>query len=291
MKRPTKLSEYIGQTRIKPLLDLELKSGGLRPTLIYGISGIGKSSLANVLNCSLKSQLHEHVASESWDDNFINDLLMSFSIEGYDDKGIPGPKAVSHTLFIDECHSMTKCMTALLRPIEDGHCYCPDVNWLPKINYIFATDRPEKLSSPFMNRMKLQLHLMPYSVSEIGQIISFNFPAMDKALVENIAKRAKGVPRLALSFSESVVLYKGDADTFFNTMGIDEEGLDERDRQYLSILAEAKRPLSLNSLASTMQESVPILKMMESHLLFLKKLVITPAGRSINCQNSRGKRG
>jgi Holliday junction resolvasome RuvABC ATP-dependent DNA helicase subunit len=286
------MKEYIGQSKIRPILELELKTGSLRSCLLYGASGIGKSALANALTGELKNTiLHEYVASPSWDDEFIVDMLMDLSIEGYDSKGIPGPNAVKHTIYIDEVSELKSL--AILRPMEDGHVYDKSglPSWLPHINWIFSTNLPEKLTSAFLNRIKLQLHLTPYTVAEIGQIIAFNFPAMSKTLVEDIARRAKGIPRLCLSYAESVTLYNGDASKFFGLMGIDEEGLDERDRDYLAILADAKRPLSLNSLASALQETSAIVKMMESHLIFMKKICIGPSGRSIISQNSRGKRG
>lgn len=287
------MKEYVGQSKIRPILELELKTGSLRTCLLYGSSGLGKSALASALTGELaRTQLHEFVASSSWNDEFIIDMLMGLSIEGYDDKGIPGPKAVSHTIYIDEVSELKNCLS-ILRPMEDGHVYDKSgmPSWLPHINWIFSTNLPEKLPAAFLNRIKLQLHLTPYTISEIGQIIAFNFPAMPKKLVADIARRAKGNPRLCLSYAESVTLYNGDATKFFGLMGIDEEGLDERDRDYLAILADAKRPLSLNSLASALQETSAIVKMMESHLIFMRKISIGPSGRSIICQNSRGKRG
>ena len=291
MRRPQNLNEYVGQGSIKPILELELKTGSLRPTLLYGPSGIGKSALACAISRSLNSELHEYVASSTWSSDYMIDLLMNLSIEGYDSKGIAGPGAKSHTILVDEIHACSHLETWLL-PIETGHVYRDGMpSWLPRINWIICTDQPEKLSAPLLNRMKLQLHLRPYTVDEIGQIITFNFPGLKKALVEDIAKRSKGMPRLAISFSESIALYGGDSAKFFGLMGIDEEGLDLRDRDYLDILREAKRPLSLNTMANSLQETVAITRIMESHLLFLGKVRISGSGRLINCENARGMRG
>lgn len=292
MKRPTRLSEYVGQSKIRPILEMELKTGTLRPTLLYGASGLGKSALASAITGELSNtQLHEYVASSAWTDDFIIDMLMSLSIEGYNPKGIPGPNAVSHTVYIDECSELRNL--SILRPIEDGHVYdrSGQPNWLPRINWVFSTNLPEKLSSAFMNRMKLQLHLSPYTVQEIEQIIKFNFPGMPGDTVTDIAKRSKGTPRTALSYAESVYLYNGDSAKFFSLMGIDEMGLDDRDREYLRILNGASRPLSLNSLASALQETPAIVRMMESHLIFLGLLTITGQGRvGMGGTRSRGKR-
>ena len=293
MRRPTRLSEYVGQSRIRPILELELKTGSLRPTLLYGGAGLGKSALASAITGELgkNTQLHEFVASKSWTDDFIIDMLMGLSIEGYDSKGIPGPNAVRHTIYVDECSELTNL--SILRPIEDGHVYdrSGHPNWLPEINWIFSTNLPEKCTSAFMNRMKLQLHLYPYSVKEIEDIITFNFPDMPKGTVENIAKRGKGNPRMSLSYAESVALYNGDSDKFFSLMGIDERGLDDRDREYLRILGDASRPMSLNSMSSALQESTAIVRMMENHLIFLGLVQIGGTGRSLIAQAGRGKRG
>lgn len=292
MKRPQSLDQYFGQSRVKPMLALELKTGFVRPVIIFGQSGVGKTALANALACELGGQFHEFVAQESWTESFITDMLMSLSINGYDDHGRPGKNADTHVVFIDEAQAMGRCQTALFRPIEDGHVYdaTGQPNWLPRIVYILATTNPEKIASALMNRMKLQLHLTPYTDIEIEQIVNFNFPDMSMSLVKDVARRSKGVPRLALSYAESVQLYEGDAETFFGLRGIDERGLDERDREYLAILSEANRPLSLNSIAAALRESPAIVRMMESHLLFMGLVTVSPSGRQISAPTSRGKR-
>jgi Holliday junction resolvasome RuvABC ATP-dependent DNA helicase subunit len=124
------------------------------------------------------------------------------------------------------------------------------------------------------------------------KIVRANFPKMPKDIAEDIARRAKGIPRLAISYGDSISLYKGDADTFFKLRGIDEHGLDSRDRKYLEILEESDRPLSLNTIASCMRDSASVISTMVEPTLIFKGLVhITGKGRTLAAKQARGKRG
>jgi MoxR-like ATPase len=86
----------------------------------------------------LHREFHEHVASESWTPEWVVDMLLDLSIEGYDSKGIPGPGAKRHVVYIDEFHNCRpSVMDAFLRPIEDSHVWKNGLhNWLAETTYI-----------------------------------------------------------------------------------------------------------------------------------------------------------
>lgn len=295
MKRPARLSEYCGQSEVKSLLALELKSGFPRSMLVYGSPGLGKTSLGFALSNEIPGCVFkEYVAQPDWGAQEIFNLLMALPIDGYDRWGRPGPNAVKVLCFIDEAHGLSgRAADALLRPVEDGHCFSPqtgEASWLPQICFMLATTMPEKVSTPLRDRMALQFHLKPYDTADLKAIIIRNFPRMKPALALDIARRAKGTPRLALSYADSIDRYKIKAEAFFKLRGIDEQGLDERDRAYMKLLYEANRPLSLNSLSSALKESSAIVTMMESNLIYLGLVEVTSRGRVAAQKQSRGER-
>ena len=295
MKRPTKLSEYCGQPEVKSLLALELKSGFPRSILVFGGPGLGKTSLGFALSNEIKGcEFKEYVAQPDWDAQDIFDLLMALPVDGYDRSGRPGSSANKYLVFIDEAHGLSgKAADALLRPIEDGHCFSPksgEASWLPTICFMLATTMPDKISTPLRDRMALQFHLRPYDTTDLTEIIRRNFPKMKPELTQDIARRSKGTPRLALSYGDSIQRYGVEADEFFSLRGIDEQGLDERDRAYMKLLQEADRPLSLNSLSSALKESSAIITMMEANLIYLGLVEVTSRGRIATQRQARGKR-
>jgi Holliday junction resolvasome RuvABC ATP-dependent DNA helicase subunit len=272
---------------------MELATGHCRNVALIGSQGLGKTSLSYCISKALKCEFHEYVASEAWTPDDINNMLMSLSIEGYDKEGRPGSNAVRHVLYIDEVHGLKRqAADALLRPAEDLHVFTKaGPSWLPEITFIISTNDPQLVPPALMSRFPLQFALVPYTDSDIAQIVRRNFPDMPKDIAEDVARRSKGIPRLALSYGESIQLYKGDAETFFRLRGIDEQGLDSRDRQYLEILREADRPLSLNTISAAMRESSSVVsQLIENTLLFKQMIRIGPRGRTLVNQSSRGRR-
>lgn len=253
---------------------------------------MGKTSLAYCIARALKCQFHEYVVSETWTPDFINDLLLGLSVEGYDAQGRPGSNAVRHLLYLDEFHGLKRqSMDALLRPTEDLHVFTTSgPSWLPETTFVISTNEPQMVPVALMSRFPLQFALTPYSDSDIAEIVRRNFPDMPKDTAEDVARRSKGTPRLAISFGESIQLYKGDAETFFRLRAIDETGLDSRDRAYLDILREADRPLSLNTMSAAMRESPQVVQLIENTLLFKQLIRIGPRGRTLVEQSSRGRR-
>jgi Holliday junction DNA helicase RuvB len=284
--RPANLSEYIGQSDIRPVLEnaIRLAKTGKRlfpNTLLYGGPGLGKSSLAAVLAREAGLILLNYTAGKDWTGVRLKHELLNLNVKGYGPGGKWQAGAPRYLLFVDEVHCFhSTAYEALYSPLEDLEVHDNGtVYWLPDTSFVFATTKPSTLPKPFLDRLSLQLHLSPYSVEELGQIIRRLHPGMTPGVVAEVAKRSCGVARLAINYAQSVEDYPGGLD-WFSIMKIDEAGLNEWHRRYLEVLERADgRPVSLTALASVLRETPDVVKMLEEELVRQDRIIVTAHGR------------
>ncbi len=277
------LKDYVGQEHIKPLLLAEIraaKNGNktLRHGLLFGPSGLGKTTLARVLAGEL-GYYFATLSAEECTPKAVQSFMLRRSTVGYSKGGAPiGTTFAKHLVFVDEAHKMPN-FEAWYDALQDRQiAHNGGVSWLPMFTFLGATNKPEGLPKPFVDRCPLQYTLRGYSVTEYSAIIRGRFPALSDEIASEIGKRSRNSARLALSFAESVINYGGLE--FFEMAGIDGEGLTELDRAYIAALANATSPMGLNTLASILrQEPRTISEVVEPHLLSLGKLEITAKGR------------
>lgn len=288
--RPKNLSEYVGQDRLRPIIDAEMRSGKqFRHTLLFGMPGTGKSSLIGCLGNMLGYHVHYYVASKEWTVNKIHRTLMDLSINGYDRVGHASATADRHILFFDEIHKLPD-FESWYPAMEDSELYIGGTpSWLPYWTMVGATTECI-LPKPFQDRFPLQFTLEPYTLEQMALIIKRSYPKMKDEWAKAIAQRSRGIPRLALSYSESVELM-GSLD-YFDIMGIDELGLNELDRRYLDALRKGEgRALSLSTLGAMVGEQPRNLaSLVEPILLKLGLIAISPKGRVLIEQSGRGRR-
>lgn len=288
--RPKTLKEYVGQDRLRPLISAEMNSGKqFRHTLLFGMPGTGKSSMAGCLGNMLGYHVHYYVASREWTVTKITRTLLDLSVKGYDRAGHAQANADRHILFFDEIHKLPD-YESWYSAMEDMELYVNgSPSWLPYFTMIGATTECN-LPKPFQDRFPLQFHLEPYTHEQVAQIIKRTHTKLKDEWALDIARRSRGVPRLALSFAESVELMG--SLSFFDVMGIDDVGLNELDRRYLDALRKGDgKPLSLATLsAMTFEQPKTLSTQVEPYLLQLGYLIIGPKGRSLMEQSSRGRR-
>jgi Holliday junction DNA helicase RuvB len=137
-----------------------------------------------------------------------------------------------------------------------------------------------------------------YTVAELHQIVTRNalllgVPADDVG-AEEIAKRARGTPRIAGRLLRRVLdfaVVEGDgritqaiADHALTRMGVDRLGLDGADRRYLQLIAEnyAGGPVGIETLSAALSESRDALEeVIEPYLLQKGLIQRTPRGRML----------
>jgi Holliday junction DNA helicase RuvB len=214
-------------------------------------------------------------------------------------------------LFIDEIHRLNKVVEETLYPAMEDYALDiiigkgPSARTLrldlPQFTIIGATTRIGLLSAPLRDRFGVVHRLSFYDPKDLEEIIEkaaakLKVP-IDRDSVLEIAKRARGTPRIALKLlkrARDFVQVKSDGKLTKNLikealdmLEVDEVGLDSSDVRYLKAIIEKHSggPVGVETIASTISEDIgTIEEVVEPYLLqigFLKKTtrgrVATPA--------------
>jgi Holliday junction DNA helicase RuvB len=210
-------------------------------------------------------------------------------------------------LFIDEIHRLPLKIEELLYPVmEDFHFETdsggadgksPERLWVPKFTLIGATTLAGDLSRPLRDRFGLHHQLQNYQVDEVAKIIE-KLSQREETEVESealyeIARRAKGVARIAINFfnrckeyadfitGDGIITTEVTRDQF-ELMGIDEIGLDENDYRVMEYLATQTRPVGIGALATACDIDQPtITNIIEPYLVQTGMINRTRSGREI----------
>lgn len=295
--RPLRLSEYIGQERVKSSLDVfiqaALKRGEpLDHVLFHGPPGLGKTTLAGILAAEMGVNLRITSGPAIERQGDLVSILTNLQ---------PGS-----VLFIDEIHRLNRVVEEVLYPAMED--YAVDIILgkgpsartmrisLPRFTLAAATTRLALLTGPLRDRFGTVLRLEFYEIPAMVQIITRSAAILgvpigaDGALA--IARRSRGTPRIANRLLRRVRDYAqvhGDgaitpviADEALAMLEVDALGLDDIDRRILRAIVElfAGGPVGIDTLAAaTAEESDTIMDVYEPYLLQLGFLQRTPRGR------------
>lgn len=304
--RPAKLADFIGQKDLVESLKVSLQAAKQRGEpvehmLFSGPPGLGKTSLAYIIAHEMNTRIT--VTSGPAIDRAGDFIGILTNLEKGD------------VLFIDEIHRLSKAVEEFLYPamesfqidfIVDKGPYAKTIKFnLKPFTLIGATTRSGLLAAPLRDRFGIFHHLDFYTTDDLCQIVVNSAKklavSLDQKAAEEIARRARGTPRIANRLLRRVRDYaqvktKSGAITFdvvlkaMGTLGIDEEGLDETDRRLLGVIRDHYQggPVGVEAVAATLNEEVDtIVDVVEPFLLkrgFLKR---TPRGRELTVQGTK----
>lgn len=295
--RPTKIDDYIGQSKMKHSLGIyieacKMRNEALDHVLLYGPPGLGKTTMSHIIANELNAQIKitsgpaiEHAA----------DLAAILSNLGEND-----------VLFIDEIHRLNRSVEEVLYPAMEDFALDFIVGKGPSarsmriklkpFTLIGATTRAGMLTSPLRDRFGINIRLELYTPEELSQIILrsskiLNVECDQEACME-LAKRSRGTPRIANRFLKRIRDYaqvKGFskidakiADEALDMMDVDDIGLDYIDRKILLAMIDKFNggPVGLDTIAASIgEDSTTIEDVYEPYLLQLGFIARTPRGR------------
>jgi len=297
LSRPVTLQEFIGQEQLKSSLKIAIDASiyrkePLEHTLLHGQPGLGKTTLAFLIAHEMKTKCRIATAPAIEKPRDIVGLLLGLK-EG-------------EVLFIDEIHRLNRLTEELLySAMEDFRldltmganrgARCRTIN-LPRFTLIGATTKLASISAPLRDRFGISQKIDFYTYDELKQIIVnysrlINLNLDDEASYD-LAKISRGTPRIALrllrrvrdyaqvvkktNFISAYLLKKA-----LNSYKIDEKGLDDLDRQYLSFINQNKNmPTGLDSIAAGLGDDSSMLEfVVEPYLIKIGFLMRTSRGR------------
>lgn len=268
--RPKEFSQFPGQTKIKENLHIYIAAAQKRKEpldhiLFSGPPGLGKTTLAGIICAEMQTEMRVTSGPALERPADLAGLLTSLE-EG-------------QILFIDEIHRLSAVVEEYLYSamedwaidvVMESGLYAKSVHLtIPRFTLIGATTRAGLLTAPFRARFGIQERLDYYPPEFLAEIITRSASILgvqiDEAGSIELSRRCRGTPRIAnrfLSRVRDVAEIKGNgvitediAKTGLEMLGIDQNGLTEMDRRYLSCLEKhAGGPVGLKTIAMSIGE-------------------------------------
>jgi len=295
--RPDKLTEYIGQKKVKENLEIfisaaKMRNESLDHVLFYGPPGLGKTTLANIIAEEMKAKIKSTSGPVIEKSGDLAALLTNLKH--------------GDVLFIDEIHRLSNVIEeTLYSAMED---YKLDIMIgqgpsarsikldLPPFTLVGATTRAGLLTSPLRGRFGVVHRLDYYSEKELETILTRSAFILEISIVpegaNEIARRSRGTPRIANRLLRRVRDYaqvKADgiinrkvASKALKMMEVDGKGLDKMDHKLLLTMIEkyAGGPVGIESLAASISEEKGTIEdVLEPYLIQSGFIQRTPRGR------------
>ncbi len=295
--RPRSLDDIYGQEalveRLRILIEAAKSRGeALDHILFYGPPGLGKTSLSHVIAYEMGANIRVTAGPVIERAGDLAAILTNMH------KG--------DILFIDEVHRLGRAVEEVMYPAMEDFALDIVIGKgpsarsirlkLPRFTVIGATTRLALMTAPLRARFGAVYRIDFYSQEALSNIVwraagLLNVPIEPEGIQE-IARRARGTPRVALRLLRRVrdyaqvraggVITGEVARDALNLMEIDLLGLDDVDRRVLHTIIDkfGGGPVGLETIAAAISEEADtIMDVVEPYLLQLGFIERTPRGR------------
>src|SRR6202140_3153414 len=295
--RPKTLAEYIGQKHVKENISIAIEAArsrgeALDHVLLYGPPGLGKTTLAQIIANELGVVIKTSAGPLLERKGDLTAILTSLEKK--------------EVFFLDEIHRLQPAVEEVLYPamedfrvdlvIGQGPGARIHPFHLSQFTLIGATTRAGLITAPLRSRFGIVHRLDFYEPADLLIIIRRSAKIlnieMDEAGAEQIARRCRGTPRIAnrllrraRDFAEVRAagrITQAVAQEALAMLGVDEQGLDEVDRNLMLALLDkyGGGPVGVGTLAAALsEEEDAIEEIYEPYLMQIGMIDRTPRGR------------
>jgi Holliday junction DNA helicase RuvB len=295
--RPQRLSEYVGQAKVREQLEIFVSAArnrgeALDHVLLFGPPGLGKTTLAHIIAHEMGVNLRQTSGPVLERPGDLAALLTN--LERND------------VLFIDEIHRLSPVVEEILYPaledfqidimIGEGPAARSIKLDLQPFTLVGATTRAGMLTNPLRDRFGIVARLEFYTDDELTAIVTRSARLLraeiDAGGAREIARRSRGTPRIAnrllrrvrdfAEVKESGQITREVADRALAMLDVDALGLDVMDRKLLRAVIErfGGGPVGIDNLAAAVGEERDTLEdVVEPFLIQQGMLQRTPRGR------------
>ncbi len=295
--RVAEWADFVGQDQVKKSIQIGISAAKKRKeplehVLLYGPPGLGKTTLSHLIAKEMGANIR---------------ITSGPAIERAGDlASILTNLEAGDILFIDEIHRLNKVVEETLYPAMEDYALDivigkgPSARTvrldLPRFTIVGATTRAGMLSGPLRDRFGVVHRMVFYQPVDLSKIIEKAAKKLnveiDKKAVDEISRRSRGTPRIALRLLKRCRDYAevhgdgkitGDlAEKALGLIEVDSVGLDNTDHRYLKSIIEKHQggPVGVETIAASLAEDVGTLEeMVEPYLLQLGFIKRTNRGR------------
>ena len=295
--RPKRLTEYIGQRRVKENIQIAIEAArsrgeALDHVLLYGPPGLGKTTLAQIIANELEVPIKTSAGPMLERKGDLTAILTSLEMR--------------EVFFLDEIHRLQPAVEEVHYPamedfrvdliIGQGPGARIHPFHLSHFTLVGATTRAGLITAPLRSRFGIVHRLDFYEPGDLLEIVHRSAKILSIVLeeggAEEIARRCRGTPRVAnrllrraRDFAEVRAagrITKAVAEEALAMLGVDENGLDEVDRNLMLAILDkyGGGPVGLGTLAAALsEEEDAIEEMYEPYLMQTGMIDRTPRGR------------